>query len=155
MKAILALIFVAAITIGLVGNAYAHKSEVIGDYKIGVGWKIEPPVVGIDNSIEVVITKATDFDKMNAKDSESMKHDDEETTHDEMKHDDEETTHDEMKHDEKMSKPGEGVSGLAKSLEAMITLGEEKTQLVLEESEIPGVYHTNGFYLLWMKSKSY
>jgi hypothetical protein len=155
MKTILVITLALAITIGLVGNAYAHKSQVIGDYKIGVGWKNEPPIAGIENSIEVVVTKATEFDKMQAKDSESMKHDEEkhdemkhEEGHDEMKHDEkehdemkhDEEKHDEMKHSEKeMSKPGEGVSGL--SLEVIVTLGEEKTELSLVESSVPGVYH--------------
>ena len=49
--------------IGLVGSAYAHKSQVIGDYKIGVGWVTEPPVVGKSNKIEVMISKATATDK--------------------------------------------------------------------------------------------
>ena len=49
--------------IGLVGSAYAHKSQIIGDYKIGVGWVTEPPVVGKSNKIEVMISKATATDK--------------------------------------------------------------------------------------------
>lgn len=49
--------------IGLVGSAYAHKSQVIGDYKIGVGWVTDPPVVGKSNKIEVMISKATATDK--------------------------------------------------------------------------------------------
>ena len=49
--------------IGLVGSAYAHKSQIIGDYKIGVGWVTDPPVVGKSNKIEVMISKATASDK--------------------------------------------------------------------------------------------
>lgn len=49
--------------IGLVGSAYAHKSQIIGDYKIGVGWVTDPPVVGKSNKIEVMISKATATDK--------------------------------------------------------------------------------------------
>jgi len=58
--AALAVIFVA---VGLVGSAYAHKSQVIGDYKVGVGWETEPPVVGKANQIEVMISSATKADK--------------------------------------------------------------------------------------------
>ena len=49
--------------IGLVGSAYAHKSQIIGDYKIGIGWVTDPPVVGKSNKIEVMISKATASDK--------------------------------------------------------------------------------------------
>ncbi|NDF48228.1 MAG: hypothetical protein EB158_08685 [Nitrosopumilaceae archaeon] len=58
--AALAIIFVA---VGLVGSAYAHKSQVIGDYKVGAGWVTEPPVVGKANQIEVMISSATKGDK--------------------------------------------------------------------------------------------
>ena len=58
--AALAVIFVA---VGLVGSAYAHKSQVIGDYKVGVGWDTEPPIVNKKNQIEVMITSATKADK--------------------------------------------------------------------------------------------
>ncbi|NDB63839.1 MAG: hypothetical protein EB170_08260, partial [Nitrosopumilaceae archaeon] len=58
--AALAIIFVA---VGLVGSAYAHKSQVIGDYKVGAGWVTEPPVAGKANQIEVMISTATKGDK--------------------------------------------------------------------------------------------
>lgn len=63
MKIKLGLLLVLAITISMAGNAYAHKSEVVGDYKIEVGWKDEPPIAGIENAIEVVVSHATEFDK--------------------------------------------------------------------------------------------
>lgn len=48
------------------GDAYAHKMDVAGDYKIEIGWDDEPPVQGIENAIEVVITHATAEDKKQA-----------------------------------------------------------------------------------------
>lgn len=58
--AALAVIFVA---IGLIGSAYAHKSQVIGDYKVGVGWDDDSPTVGKKNQIEVMISTAAKADK--------------------------------------------------------------------------------------------
>lgn len=63
MNTKLAALVVLFVAVGLVGSAYAHKSEVIGNYKIGVGWDTEPPVVGKKNQIEVMISTATKDDK--------------------------------------------------------------------------------------------
>ncbi|HXW02379.1 MAG TPA: PEFG-CTERM sorting domain-containing protein [Candidatus Nitrosotenuis sp.] len=93
-------------------NAYAHKSEVIGDYKVEVGWDVEPPISGINNKITVLITYASSEEKLEA------------------------TTDDGMTH-----KYGEGVSGLASNLDVMVTLNKEKTELTLVEDEaVPGLY---------------
>lgn len=93
-------------------NAYAHKSEVIGDYKIEVGWDVEPPISGINNKITVLITFVSSEEKL------------------------EETTGDEMTH-----KYGGGVSGLASNLDVMVTLNKEKTALTLvEDDAVPGLY---------------
>lgn len=59
-------LLLAVIVIPLTGNAFAHTVDVAGDYKIEIGWIEEPPVAGIDNAIEVTITKATDADKKEA-----------------------------------------------------------------------------------------
>ena len=55
MNTKLATLVVLAVAIGLVGNAYAHKDQVIGDYKVEVGWTKEPPVAGKANAIEINI----------------------------------------------------------------------------------------------------
>jgi hypothetical protein len=129
---------ICAVAFGLVGSAYAHKAEVIGDYKIEVGWKNEPPVAGVENAIEVVVTMATEHDKeMAAQESMDHEHEDheEEMAHDEeMKHEDHE---EEMAHDEE----GEGVSGLANKLEIVADLAKQNTTLTLVESSTPGIYH--------------
>jgi hypothetical protein len=109
---------VCIITFSLAGDSYAHKAQVVGDYKIEVGWKNEPPIVGIDNAIEIVVTIATDFDKKRfdkivpiIKDGTSIP----------------------SKSD---------ISGLADKLEVDVKLGGEKTFVTLVEStELPGLYH--------------
>ena len=53
------------------GNAYAHKADVVGDYKLEIGWGKEPPVQGIENSIEVVVSYATDEDRKQAEEMDA------------------------------------------------------------------------------------
>jgi hypothetical protein len=135
---------ICAVAFGLVGSAYAHKAEVIGDYKIEVGWKNEPPIAGQKNSVEIIVTVATEHDK------ESHTSDEDHTSHDEMK-DEDHTSHDmkdedHMEHDEKItddhSEPGTGVSGLDDKLEATVSLNGQKTVLTLRETAKHGVYHS-------------
>lgn len=52
----LAILLVLVLSFGLMTNAYAHKVEVVGDYKIEVGWDVEPPIKGINNKITLMIT---------------------------------------------------------------------------------------------------
>ena len=101
MKTKLAILLVLAITISMAGNAYAHKSEVVGDYKIEVGWKNEPPVAGIDNAVEVVVSQATDFEKsQSASEEHHHSHNDESMNMEHGdSHNDESSTHDEMNGD--------------------------------------------------------
>lgn len=145
--AALAVIFVAA---GLVGNAYAHKSQIIGDYEIEVGWTKEPPKVGKANAIEISIVKASVTDKK-AAEKTAKSHDEHEDTVSEKKsttkpkaahdeHDDTKTQKTTAKakttHEHKA-----GVKGLAKILEVDVTLNDKKTSLTLKEnSKKPGIY---------------
>jgi hypothetical protein len=138
---------VCAIAISLVGNAFAHKGEVIGDYKVEVGWKNEPVIVGSENAIEIVVSIATEHDKemaaqedMAHEDHDEMADEDHEESHDEMADEDHEESHDEMA-DEDHEESGEGVSGLANTLQAIVELDKEMTTLTLVESSIQGVYH--------------
>jgi hypothetical protein len=134
MNTKLASLVVFAVAIGLVGNAYAHKDQIIGDYKIEVGWVKEPPVAGKANAIEVNIVKASTSDKKSA-----TSHDGHDAESDKKKHD-----HDEKKTTKKKSKHSHkaaGVKGLAKSLEIDITLNDEKTTLkVVEDKKQSGRY---------------
>ncbi|MCJ8305750.1 MAG: hypothetical protein MJK05_01730 [Nitrosopumilus sp.] len=44
----------------MISPSFAHTSVDVGSYKIEVGWKIEPPVVGIRNDITLKITESGD-----------------------------------------------------------------------------------------------
>ena len=144
--AALAVIFVAA---GLVGNAYAHKSQVIGDYEIEVGWTKEPPKAGKANAIEISVVKASASDKK-VSEKTAKTHDDHDTTKPSEKKTTTKpkTTHDD--HDDAKKKTTKtktthehkaGVKGLAKILEVDVTLNDKKTTLVLKENaKKPGIY---------------
>ena len=133
MKKTVSILIVCILAIGLLGNVYAHKSEVVGDYKIDVGWKSEPPVVGITNAIEIIVTVANEFDKDSTDHDDSIEH--EGMTHEE--HDEEMTK---MENEEHLE-PGQGIIDLADELEATISLEGEKIELVLVEQSTAGVYH--------------
>ena len=127
VKFLVLLLLVASISV--VGAANAHKSEVIGDYKVEIGWDKEPPIAGMDNKITVMITHASPEEKAAA----------EEPTHDEAER--EESTRDESTHDEAEHEHAEGISGLASSMDVTVTLNGEKTALIMtEDEEIPGLY---------------
>ena len=117
-------LFVFAIAIGSVSSAYAHKYQVIDEYKIEIGWDKEPPIQGIKNSIELIVTHATEAEKQKAANDSNDKMD--------MKHDEE---HDHMKHDE------EGVSGLDDTINVTVTLDGKTSTVTMTETEIDGIYH--------------
>ena len=52
--AFIALLF----SIGMIVPSFAHTTVEVGQYKIEVGWGIEPPVVGIRNDIVFKITES-------------------------------------------------------------------------------------------------
>ena len=147
----LALLAVVVLSVGLMTNAYAHKSHVVGNYKMEVGWKNEPPIVGKKNAIEITVTKASSTDK---KSSDHGSHDEAEKTT--------KTSYDESsakimlvsssksgsenKHNEKShthsAKKSSGISGLSKTLEADVTLNGKKTFLKLtEDKKNKGTYY--------------
>lgn len=157
MKAIMVFIVTFILATGLVGNSYAHKAEVIGDYKIEVGWKEEPPIAGQKNAIEIIVTVATEHDKEthesekndeHTENEEHESHEDEhmeETNTESMEHDEskESETHDEEHIEHEKLEPGTGVTDLSDKLEAIISLEGQKTTLILVESSKPGVYHAD------------
>ncbi len=103
------------LVIGTPQTASAHKSEVIGDYKIEVGWEKEPPLVGVENKIVVIITYAFPHEKT---DSTSP--------------------------DPKLvEKYGKGISGLETKLDVSVTLNKEKTPLTMTETSTAGLYAAN------------
>jgi hypothetical protein len=99
----------------MIGNVYAHKAIVYGDYKINVGWQTEPPIVNKKNAIEIVLTIATEYEKQSS-------------------------VYPSPQTGEKPSK--DDLTGLSDKLEAYITLNGEKTFLTItEDPKFPGVYH--------------
>ncbi len=93
----LGLLTVAILAVSLLGSAYAHKGQIVGDYKIDAGWKNEPPIAGKSNAIEVIITKASMVEK---KPTNKDEHKD-----DGHKDDHKKTNAKKSTHDEKSTKP--------------------------------------------------
>ncbi len=141
----LAVLAVFALSVGLIGNAYAHKAQTVGDYNMEVGWKTEPAISGKKNAIEVTITQASsgkkitkddhmDHDSMNAKSMDSKAN----STKDIKEHKPAEKTAVKHSHTTKSV----GISGLSKTLEADVTLNGKKTLLKLvEDKKNKGTYH--------------
>ena len=48
------------ISVGMLTPSFAHTTVEVEQYKIEVGWSIEPPVVGIRNDIVIKITESGD-----------------------------------------------------------------------------------------------
>jgi predicted secreted protein with PEFG-CTERM motif len=107
-------ILIMVLSVGLMTNAYAHKSEVVGDYKIEVGWDMEPPLSEVNNKITLMITYAYPEEKTEA---------------------------DATAGNGGITQYGEGVGGLAQTLDVAVTLNKEKTTLtMIEDQTIPGLY---------------
>jgi len=156
MNTKLAVLAVLVLSVGLVSSAYAHKSQVVGDYKMEVGWKNEPPLVGKKNAIEITVTKASSSDK---KSSDHGSHDQEAEKTNKTKTSYEKTSagitlissskdsseHKDTKkstHSHKTKKKAIGVTGLGKTLEADVTLNGKKTFLKLtEDKKNKGTYY--------------
>ena len=133
----LAVFAIFALTIGLIGNAYAHKSEVVGDYKLEIGWTKEPPVKGKPNAIELTVTKASASDKAIASMEDQM---DDEMSNSTVKSDvtKSPTTPNSIKstmsHDVVTKKiTTNGITGL--KLDADISINGKKTMLKLVEDK--------------------
>lgn len=150
----LGLLAVAILSVSLLGSTYAHKGQVVGDYKIDAGWKNEPPISGKSNAIEVIITKASTSEKKtdarkDTHDTKTKKDDHNDDDHTKAKA--KKSTHEEKSkksHDDdskkksKTKKITNGVPGLSKNIEVDVTLNGQKTFLTLKEDpKIKGVYH--------------
>ena len=108
------------VSIGLTGanTAHAHKAQVVGDFKVDVGWKKEPPIVNEKNTIEVIFSIASDFDKQRFDIIPTQS--------------------------SAVVKPND-ITGFAKDLEVRIRIGsaEQETLTFAEDSEIPGTYYAD------------
>lgn len=134
------LVIAVALCAGLTSNAFAHKSQVVGDYTIEVGWKDEPVIIGLDNAITVAVTPATEDDMANAgmndTNADSMTN---ETSHNEMANNTAAST--DEHHDEDEGPLKNGITGLASTLEVTVTLNGEKITLnMAEDPDNPGMY---------------
>lgn len=142
----LGLLAIAILSISLLGSAYAHKGQIVGDYKIDAGWKNEPPIAGQSNAIEVIITKASMTEK---KTTSKDEHKDDGPKDDHKKTNAKKSTHDEKSKKnhhgdskKKSKKIINGLSGLSKNVEVDVTLNGQKTFLTLvEDPKNKGVYH--------------
>ena len=108
--------FVASLGMFGFNNVYAHKAMIVGDYKLDVGWKKEPPVAGEPNSMEVILQVATDFDKQRY----------------------------ESVFFQSSGSPSEkDISGIANDLEVDVTIGTEKKVFIdlTEDTKIHGMYY--------------
>lgn len=115
-------------------SVYAHKSEVVGDYKLEIGWDREPPIIGMENAITVMITHASDEEKASS-DKDHSTHD---VKSDHSGHEMDDSSHNKMDHSEHIG----GISGLADSLDVSITLNGKKTILdMVEDEHMAGLYH--------------
>ena len=96
--------------------AYAHKAQIVGNYKMDVGWKTEPPVANEPNSIEIVLSIASDFDKQRF---------------------------DAVYFDASKPVSEDAITGIADDLEVDLTIGSEKKIFLelTENSETPGTYY--------------
>lgn len=112
------LLLVFMISIGIFGfnNVYAHKALIVGDYKLDVGWKTEPPVANEPNAIELILSMATDFDKQR---------------------------YDAVSFTSSTPANEEDISGLANDLDVDITIGSEKKVFLTlaEDTKIHGMYY--------------
>ncbi|MGY5149914.1 MAG: peptidase [Candidatus Nitrosopumilus sp. bin_68KS] len=111
------ILFSAVLILGMIPFADAHTAKVVGDFKIDIGWEVEPPIQGVDNSIVIAVSIADESDKLlydmiffnkidNSNDETTELH----------------------------------LLGLADTLEPYVKVGSLKTLLQLEENDIVGVY---------------
>lgn len=133
----LGILVAVVLSVGLLGNAYAHKSQVIDNYKFEVGWDKEPPIAGKSNNVVVMVSEASGTDKKMTKEGNVKKStlDADATKQGTKKY---------KKSTQSMNakiKPI-GITGLADTLEVDITLNGQKTFLNLaEDKKKPGTYY--------------
>ena len=118
------------------GTAYAHNMEVVGDYKIEIGWDQEPPIQGIQNAIEFVVTPATEADRQMAEAMDMVMGDEMDMTGDD--HADDHTDEMDMTGDDHDHEGG--ISGLEDTIQMTVTLNGQTTTLNLVETDLEGMY---------------
>lgn len=113
-------LMVVIVFVGMFGvnDAFAHKAQIVGDYKLDVGWKTEPPIASEPNAIEIVLTVASDFDKQR---------------------------YDAVYFASSVPASMDNITGIAKDLEMDIKIESGKKVFLdlIEDTEIPGTYYGN------------
>jgi len=118
MKIFMIILLIFTINMIMIGTnpVYAHKAQVVGDFKVDVGWKKEPPIANEQNTIEVIFSIASDFDKQRF---------------------------DIIPIQSSSPASSSDITGLAEDLEVQIRIGngEKETLTFTEDSEIHGTYY--------------
>ena len=110
------LIFILLVLIP--GQSFAHKAKVLEDYKLEIGWENEPPVVGEENAIELIIKLASDYEKESS-----------------------DPVYGNVVGTSSTPASDADITGLSDKLEVIVNLGGEKTTLKLvEDPDFAGVY---------------
>lgn len=141
MSKSLGVLVIVILSLSLLGSAYAHKSQIIDNYKFEVGWEKEPPITGKLNSVIITVSKTSTTDKKMAKEGN-------------IKQKSNDQSYKETKQGIKKYKTSSqdiapnardvGVPGLADVLEADIQLNGQKTFLkLIEDKNKQGAYYGN------------
>lgn len=137
VKTAVTLALIMVIGVGMIGSAYAHKSEVVGNYKFEVGWDKEPPVAGKPNSIVVLVSKIEPTEKSVSK-AGNTKHQQHEQESAKVKYGVKKST---KSNQNPAIEPRLGISGLGNNLEVDVTLNGRKSFLTMvENKDKPGTY---------------
>lgn len=119
---ILAIFVALVLAFGMTHGAFAHKSQIVGDFEIEVGWQKEPPLVGHENAITIMITNTPHYE------------------HDEEMYD-EEATHDEETSD--ASRMQEEHKKILEEHEQMMQEHNEAMQGNMEKSDVEEMMHNH------------
>lgn len=133
MKSALMLALIIIIGTGLIGSAYAHKSQVVDNYKFEVGWNMEPPVTGKPNSIVVTVSKVESTEKISSKQGNVKNQKHVESPDSKTKQGIKKLAKSKQKAEKTPTRGG--ISGLSKILEVDVTLNGKKTFLNLVEDK--------------------
>src|SRR6185369_3073084 len=60
-----ALILLGSLLLSVQGAALAHGQTTVGDYELEIGFHVEPPYVGIPNSLDLFVTNSKTNEKVN------------------------------------------------------------------------------------------
>lgn len=132
VRSVLLSSLVIVIGAGLIGSAYAHKSQVVDNYRFEVGWDKEPPIAGKPNNVVIGVYNTDSTDKPASK-TGNVKHQQHKDSDSKTKQGIKKLTKSNKKIQTKS--PTLGISGLEDVLEVDVTLNGKKTFLKLVEDK--------------------